>query len=55
MTTINPSKIPAVELRCLCATLANAVEAYFSDPEHQRQFEEWQKERSKEELCLKSK
>lgn len=52
---ICPSKIPAVELRLLCSAIADAAEAYFSDPEHQRQFEEWQKERNKEDVCLKSK
>ncbi len=54
---ICPSKISAVELRALCATVLDAVEAYFQNPENQRQFEEWKMKREKEECdkCLKSK
>ena len=42
---ICPNKLPAVELRVLCATVLDAVEAFFQDPENQRQFEKWKKEK----------
>ena len=53
---INPSKIPAVDLGILCSTFAAQIEAFFSNPENQRQFEEWKAKRDKEEKekCLKS-
>ncbi len=40
---ICPSMIPAVELRVLCATVLDAAEAFYREPENQRQFEEWKK------------
>ena len=42
---ICPDKIPAVELRVLCATVLDAVKVFYQDPENQRQFEEWKKEK----------
>ena len=53
---IVPSKIPAVDVGIICSTFAAQIEAFFSDPENQRQFEEWKAKRDKEvEKCLKSK
>lgn len=50
---ICPSKVPAVELRVLCATVLDAVTAFYRDPENQRQFEEWQKSKEVNAQCLK--
>ena len=44
---ICPHKIPAVDLRVLCSTVLDSVKKFYEDPEHQRQFEEWK--RNKEE------
>ena len=50
---ICPTKIPAVELRVLCATVLDAVKEFYRDPENQRQFEEWKKEKDVNEKCLR--
>ena len=42
---ICPSDIPAVELRALCATVLEAVKEFYSDPENQRQFDTWKREK----------
>lgn len=44
---IDPSKIPKYALDSLCRTLLNSVREYFSDPEHEKEFEEWQKNRER--------
>lgn len=46
---IVPSKIPAVDVGIICSTFAAQIEAFFSNPENQRQFEEWKAKRDKEE------
>ena len=45
---ICPSQIPAVELRVLCQTLLESVEAFYQDPENQRRFEEWKREKEEQ-------
>ena len=52
---ICPTKIPAVELRVLCATVLDAVMDYYSDSENQRRFEQWKREKEEKEKCLRSK
>ena len=51
---ICPTKIPAAELRVLCATVLDAVKDYYSDPENQRRFEQWKHEKEEKEKCLRS-
>lgn len=52
--TICPSKIPAVELRVLCATVLDAVKDFYSNPENQRRFNAWKREKEETERCLRS-
>ena len=52
---ICPPKIPAVELRVLCATVLDSVEQFYRNPENQRRFEQWKREKEDKEKCLKSK
>ena len=52
---ICPSAISAVDKRVLCATVLESVEAYFQNPNHQRQFDTWKREKDEKEQCLKSK
>lgn len=52
---ICPSAISAVDKRVLCATVLESVEAYFQNPNHQRQFDTWKREKEEKEQCLKSK
>ena len=52
---ICPPKIPAVEVRVLCATVLDSVSAFYQDPENQRRFEQWKREKEVKEKCLKSK
>ena len=54
---IVPSKIPAVDVGIMCSTFAAQIEAFFSNPENQRQFDMWKAKRDKEanDKCLKSK
>ena len=47
MTKIDPSKIPAADLRVLCATVIDGVRRFYADPENQRQYYEWLKDREK--------
>ena len=42
--SIDTSKIPAADVRVLCATLLDAVQRFYAEPENQRQFEAWQSE-----------
>ena len=44
---IDPSQIPDIEIRFIANWLRPAIEKYFSDLDHKREFEEWKKERSK--------
>ena len=39
------STMPEYEIRSFSRWLAKATEAYFKDPDVQRRFEEWKKER----------
>jgi len=52
---ICPPKMPAVEVRVLCATVLDSVTAFYQDPENQRRFEEWKRKKEVKEKCLKSK
>ncbi len=52
---ICPSKIPAVDVRVLCATVLDSVEAFYQNPENQRRFEQWKREKEEKVQCSKSK
>lgn len=52
---ICPSKIPAVDVRVLCATVLDSVEAFYRNPENQRRFEQWKREKEEKVQCSKSK
>lgn len=39
------STMPQFEINNFALWLAKTVEAYYKDPEHQREFEEWEKEK----------
>ncbi len=52
---ICPPEIPAVELRVLCATVLDSVEQFYRNPENQRRFEQWKREKEEKTKCLKSK
>jgi hypothetical protein len=44
---IDTSKISAVDVRMLGSTTLDAVRRFYDDPENQRQFDEWLKNREK--------
>lgn len=44
MTTIHT--LPSYELNSFASWVAKATEAYFENPEVQKRFEKWQKERA---------
>lgn len=46
--TIDPSKIPKHIMDSLCRTLLDSMKHYFDDPEHERAFQEWKKQRDAE-------
>ena len=46
MGYINKDKIPKSVGNMMGATLLSAISAYFEDPKHQQEFEEWKKERA---------
>lgn len=50
-----PDRIPAVDLRVLCATVLDSVEAFYANPDNQRQFEQWKCEQEEKGKCLKRK
>ncbi len=52
---ICPTSIPAVESRVLCATVLDSVKTFYQNPENQRQFEKWKREKEEKAKCLKSK
>ena len=43
---IDTSQIPAVEVQILSATVLKSVQAFYENPENQRRFEEWLKQRN---------
>lgn len=52
---ICPSKIPESNVRVLCATVIDAVNQFYADPNHLREFEQWKCEKEEKAKCLKSK
>lgn len=40
---IDVSQIPKIEMDVLCATILEAAQKFYEDPENRRRFEEWQK------------
>jgi hypothetical protein len=52
---ICPNLIPAVDARVLCATVLDSVEKFYQNPENQRRFEQWKREKEEKTKCLKSK
>lgn len=44
---INTSEILAADMQVLCASILNAVQRFYENPENQQQFETWMKEREK--------
>ena len=52
---ICPNLIPAVDARVLCATVLDSVEQFYRNPENQRRFEQWKREKEEKTKCLKSK
>ena len=53
--TISPQTIPAVDMRVLCATLLDSVERFYQDPENQRRFELWKRDKEEKNKCSRSK
>ena len=45
---IDTSKIPAVEVQLLSATILKSAQAFYDDPENVRRFNEWLEAREKE-------
>lgn len=43
---IDTSQIPAVEVQILSATVLKSAQAFYENPENQRRFEEWLKQRN---------
>jgi len=43
--SVNPTTIPAMELRILCATVLDAVKRFYEDPVNAAGFERWLAER----------
>ena len=52
---ICPNLIPAVDARVRCATVLDSVEKFYQNPENQRRFEQWKREKEEKTKCLKSK
>lgn len=46
MPVIDTTLIPAVEVQVLCATVLDAVNRFYEDPENQKRFQEWQQRRN---------
>ena len=46
---IDTSKIPKLVMGLLCNDLLESVRHYFEDPEHEKEFQEWKKQREAEE------
>lgn len=44
---IDISQIPKIEMDLLCATILEAAQKFYEDPENRRRFEEWKKSNSK--------
>lgn len=42
------SQIPAIEIQLLSATILEAAQRFYEDPENVRRFEEWRTAREKE-------
>lgn len=49
MKYINTSQIMNADGSVLGRDLYTAITAYFNDPEHQQEFEDWKKEQAKKE------
>ena len=47
--------IPAVAARGLYAERLDSVEKFYQNPENQRRFEQWKREKEEKTKCLKSK
>lgn len=52
---ICPTLIPAVDMRVLCATVLDSAQKFYADPENQRRFEQWKREKEEKVECLKRK
>lgn len=44
---IDTKKIPAADMRVLCATLIDAAKRFYENPDNRRQYEKWLAERKK--------
>lgn len=51
---IDLDAIPQEKVDLLCAALLPGILEHFKDPENQRRFAEWQKERAEKRHALKS-
>ena len=40
---IDPAAMPKIEVKVLCSTILEAVEAFYKDPKNLAAFEAWQK------------
>lgn len=45
MIKINPEEISKVDMQLLCMTFLDEIKEFYKDPENQRKFEEWEKQR----------
>lgn len=52
---ICPTMISAVDMRALCATVTDSVQAFYKDPENQRRYEKWKCKKEENKTCLRSK
>lgn len=43
---INTKAIPKIEVKLLCSTFLDAVQAFYEDPQNVADFEAWQKRRA---------
>lgn len=43
---IDTAAIPKVEVKLLCSTFLEAVQAFYEDPQNRADFEAWQKARA---------
>lgn len=42
---IDPNSIPNIEKKLLCSTFLEAVIKFYKDPENEKHFQEWEKNR----------
>ena len=46
MPKIDTAQMPKIEVKLLCSTFLEAVQAFYDDPQNRAEFEAWMKARS---------